>query len=372
MNFSEIISTEFSALSSLYFNSAYFGPSPQRSRKKLDLVLKKEFDPSFYPYENWIHKAEELRGLLAQLLDCSADCIAHGSSSSDNISLLSHFLPLNADDEVIIFEGEYPSNVLPWLVAAENRKIKVTQLPPAQSDLQWFKDHLPSKAKVVNLSHIAFDSGRKMNLKEIGSYLKQRGIYFVVDCTQSLGAMPIQKDELEFIDFLTCSTYKWLLGPYGHSFFYITEELQKMIPRMSGNWIVSKGVENVNELTHYHLETLPGARKYDRGQGPNMVNLSMLAGSLELLLELGLEKIWQHNQKLTEFFKENYNSNQYELLTPVDNHGSILSLKTENPFELSEKLKNHNIDVSIRESKIRLSFHLFNNLSQVEKLLSVL
>lgn len=373
---SHLISKEFSHLSSLYFNSAYFGPSPYRAKQKISNAVFKELDPSFFPYNTWMGIPELNRKKIAQLLDCSSDQIAHTTSVTDSISMIAQNIPLNPSDVVVSFKGEYPSNVLPWMLASSQRGFQFKLLDCALPDVDFLKNNLPTNCKIVNLSHVAFDSGRKIDLESMGKFLKQRNIIFIVDATQSLGGMSIKPNELSLIDILACSTYKWCLGPYGSSFLYLTSKMIDLLPRSTGNWINSINSKEVHHLTDYTLEVLPGARKFDRGQTPNMLIMACQMASLEFLLELELENIEKHNAELRNYFLENYSQKKYQLVSPSDRAflGNIISLRSlkADPLELETELKHHNIDVSVREGKVRLSFHLFNTKQQVEQLISTL
>ena len=174
---------------------------------------------------------------------------------------------------------------------------------------------------------------------------------------------------------VVCSTYKWLLGPYGHAFAYYSDEIIKVLAPQHASWMNCPTFYEKGTLLAYTTETFPGARQYDRGQAPNILLMSGLEGSLNLFNELGLENIENHNQSLVNHFLENVKPTEFEMLTPKDAYGNILCLKVLNQdaLELSEKLaKEHNIDVSVREGRLRLSFHFFNTTAQVEKLITAL
>ena len=65
---------------------------------------------------------------------------------------------------------------------------------------------------------------------------------------------------------------------------------------------------------------------------------------------------------------------KYHLITPRSSTSNIVALREKNPLssKLKEKLKEENIDVSVRQGNVRLSFHLFNTLDQVNHLLNVI
>ena len=50
----ELIKKEFHHLDTIFFNSAYFGPSPYSAKQKVNRALHKELDPSFFNYSTWM------------------------------------------------------------------------------------------------------------------------------------------------------------------------------------------------------------------------------------------------------------------------------------------------------------------------------
>lgn len=373
----EFVRKEFHHLDTTYFNTAYFGPSPYSAKQKVSRALQKELDPSFYEYNKWMGISERLRNLLAQLLQTSADNIFHSTSTSDVINIIANGLEVKNDLCVCALDKDYPSNVLPWMRAEELGLLKFQLLQLGDEPVptvSWLEKHLPANCQVFNISHVTFDTGKKIDILGIGKLLKQRDILFVVDATQSLGGMEITEEEMKVIDVIACSSYKWMLGPYGHAFAYFSSKAQEMIKHRTGNWIVSPKSREVYNLLDYTTETLPGARKYDRGQASNMLAMSCLEASVEFLLEIGLEKIKQHNACLRDHFLANFPKKKFEIITPKDFMGNIIALKAKgiDPKELETELKFRNIDVSVRQGNIRLSFHIFNQKEQVESLIQAL
>ncbi len=192
---------------------------------------------------------------------------------------------------------------------------------------------------------------------------------FVVDATQALGGMDITKEELSYIDVLTVSSYKWMLGPYGHAFAYFSQAAQDKIYHLNANWILSPNSKKVYNLLDYTTETLPGARQYDRGQAANLLCSGCLEGSLSFLAEVGLKNIRKHNAEIRDHFLEIYPKDKFTLVTPLEHMGNIVCMKGKvDSIALESEFKNRNIDLSVRQGNIRLSFHIFNTKAQVEEL----
>lgn len=373
----DLIKKEFHHLDTIYFNTAYFGPSPYSAKQKVSRALQKELDPSFHEYSNWIGIPERIRSLISDVTGLPVDNITHSTSTSDVINTIAHGYKFKEGDHVASINKDYPSNVLPWMVCQKRRGITFDlhdlgdEVVPTS---KWLEKKLHPNTRIFDISHVTFDTGKRMDLVDLGKFCQERGILFIVDATQALGGMEITAKELKYIDVLSCSSYKWMLGPYGHAFAYFSDRALELVEHTTGNWIVSPNSKVVYNLLDYTDETLPGARKYDRGQSPNMLVNACFEASLELLKELTLTKVQAANQELRDYFLENYPTKKFDLITPKDHMGNIVCIKGKsiNPVDLERELKYRNVDVSVRQGNVRLSFHLFNTKEQVEELIKAL
>ena len=368
--FETIRKSEFSALSSIYFNAAYMGPMPARTRLSVIDSTERWGDPSYMDY-GWVGIPDRVREKIASLLGCSAERIALNSSTSEVISFAAFGLGLQAGDHVALVEGEYPSDVLSWMLAAERSGAVVDFFPAAKlADPRGWVQEFHPKTKVCNVSHVSFQTGSMVDLKALGAALADRDILFVADVTQSFGGMPLDPQALAYIDVMPCSTYKWMLAPYGQAFSYWSEKACQRIQHMHAGWLTMP--QAPQNLTAYTKAVRPGARKFDRGQTPNVLGALGLETSLGLLAEVGLSRIYEHNQTLVRHFHENYSRQKYQLLT-VGEGSNILCLKAQNidSGDLQARMRQAGIDVSVREGNLRISFHLFNGIREVEALLKV-
>lgn len=373
----ELIKKEYQHLGTVYFNSAYFGPSPYSAKQRIMQATQKELDPSFWAYDSWMGIAERIRREIAKLLDVSPDNIMHSTSTSDVINTVANGLDFKPGDIVCAVDKDYPSNVLPWMRCSERRGIDFKLLDLEDQEVptaEWLDKKIPEGCKVFNMSYITFDTGKRMDILSIGKMLKKRGILFIVDATQAVGGMEITKEEFEVIDVMACSSYKWMLGPYGHAFGYFSDEALKLIEPSTGQWLVSPNSKVVYSLLDYTTETLDGARKYDRGQTANPLVMSCLEASLNFLNEITLPVIRKHNEEIRDYFLANYPKDKFDLITPKNHMGNIICLKSKgiDPLELERELKFNNVDVSIRQGNVRLAFHIFNTKDQVDKLIEAL
>ena len=176
-----LIEKEYAHLKSIYFNSAYFGPSPIRSKATILAAMERELDPSFYAYDDWMSISEKLRIKFAALIKTSPDNITHSTSSSDVVNIVANGFIFEKGDRVAAIDRDYPSNILPWMLAERHHKFVFDKLDLGTEVVatpEWLEKNLKPQTRIFNTSYVAFDTGKKINLLSIGKYLKSKNIFF--------------------------------------------------------------------------------------------------------------------------------------------------------------------------------------------------
>jgi len=370
--FSELRRREFPTLEVAYFNAAYMGPLPACAVSAVNTAVSASANPVFLDYR-WVNYTEDARGAIARLAKCDAEKVSINSSTSEVVSTCAFGLDLRSGDRVAVVEGEYPSDVLPWLVLRDRVGIEVDFLPAKLlQDPKQFAAALHPSVRVVALSHVSFQTGSIVDLRAMGRELANRDLFTVVDVTQSFGGMPLDPAVFGHFDVVVCSTYKWLLAPYGQAFAVWSDRALARVATMHSGWLSMPQMPH--DLTKYTTAARPGARRFDRGQSPNILGNRGLCATLELLNGVGLERIWKHNQTLVTRIRENLRPQRFTVLT--DGLGSnILCLRATSSMDsaaLQQTLRKSGIDVSVREGNLRISAHLWNSVEEVDRLLGVL
>ena len=88
-----------------------------RSKETITAAMNRELDPSFYAYDDWMSISEKLRVKFADLIKVSPDNITHSTSSSDVINIIANGYVFEKGDRVAAIDKDYPSNILPWMLA---------------------------------------------------------------------------------------------------------------------------------------------------------------------------------------------------------------------------------------------------------------
>jgi selenocysteine lyase/cysteine desulfurase len=133
-----------------------------------------------------------------------------------------------------------------------------------------------------------------------------------------------------------------------------------------------EGTDDLTRLTAYDDTLRADARRFELITLPYQDFAGMNA-SLGLVLELGVERIQAHIQRLHEPVLAWAARTGARLVSPLGEHGSgILCLAPDGVVEAFRRLKAARIICSLREGAIRLSPHGYNTVDEMERVCAVL
>jgi cysteine desulfurase/selenocysteine lyase len=319
---------------------------------------------------------QKTRELVAKLIGAKIGEIACMGNTSYGINVASLGLPLKSGDVVLTYEGEYPANVYPWMSLAK-KGVKLELIPKkdgVQDEARLLEDLRRPEVRVVTMSWVSFSTGFRADLATIGRECRKRGIYFVVDAIQGVGAMTLDVSKLE-IDVLACGAQKWLLGPWGSGFVYVREGLVKEIEPAVVGWLAMKSSEDFTRMVDYDFKFYDDARRFQINTLP-APDFAGLNASLEMFLALGPESVERHIEGIVSEAVEwaGANGDKVRLVTPANpaKRAGVLAIAPRDPKAASKALSEAKIFHSLREGAIRLSPHCFNTSAEMQRALEVL
>lgn len=289
-------------------------------------------------------------------------------------------LPIKKGGEIIIAGEQFPSNVYPWMRFSQDHDCNLNIIQPptdfkhrGEKWNQQILEAISADTILISLGSVHWTDGTRFDLKRIGKRARENDALFVIDGTQSVGALPFDVNEIQ-PDALICAGYKWLMGPYGIALGYVGPRLMEGTPLEEG-WIVRKNSENFGGLVEYQEEYQPGALRFDMGERSNFINVPMMAEALKQVNKWTPEKIQAYYKKLcSEIFVE---LREHEFRIEDEDwrghhlFGIRLPAKA-SMDQLSQKLQENNLHVSVRGSAVRVSPHVYNDLKDIEVLRTTL
>lgn len=266
-----------------------------------------------------------------------------GTTESINLIAQSYFREkLQAGDEIIVSETEHHSNLLPWLILAQQTGAKIVKwavTPDLTLDLNTLQSLLNTKSKIVAVTQMSNVTGYQPDISAITILAHQFGAKVVVDGAQGVVHQPLNVMETN-VDFYAFSAHK-LYGPTGLGICYgKPEHLANMSPWHGGGKML-----NHVDFSGFTLAPIP--QRFEAGT-PNIAGVIAFSAVLEWLSTQNLAQAEAYTCALIDY--------AYEQLSQLE--GAIFYRNQNSPL-LSFNFHNiHHSDLGLflTEQKIALRY----------------
>ncbi len=215
-------------------------------------------------------------------------------NASDSLNMILMGLA-EKGDHVVTTMLEHNSVLRPLHHLELNGVIEVTHVPfdaHGYIDPGDIKKAIRKNTRMVVVNHSSNVIGTVQPIGEIGKICKAAGVYFVVDASQSAGAIPIDMKAMG-IDAVAFTGHKCLMGPTGIGGSYVMEDLPVKGTRCGGTGVRSAQKTHLSEFP-YRMEcgTL------------NTVGVAGLYAGTKWVLEQGIEKLHAKEMALWEKLRQ--------------------------------------------------------------------
>jgi len=363
-----------------YLNGAYMSPNLKSVEQAGIDGVKRKTNPTSIKESDFFQPAEEVKSLFGKLINASSKQIALIPSASYGLMNAIRNVPFKKGQHAITVNEEFPSDHLTLRKICQDNKAKLKVIRPpkliegrTQAWTDKIIDSITEETAVLVMSSIHWMEGLKFDLKAIGEKCRATNTFFIVDGTQSVGALPMDVETFK-IDALICASYKWLLGPYSSGLAYYGEKFNDGEP-IEYSWMTRKDGNDFSKLTNYPEEFGEGAMRYNVGEFSNFIALPMIKAALEQILKWKPENIQNYCFDLLSPLRKYLENKQVQKdddhLVSAHLYGLFLP-ENVNLKNLMEDLKANNIHISARGNSIRISPHVYNESNDVNSLIEVL
>jgi cysteine desulfurase/selenocysteine lyase len=349
----------------IYLNHAAVSPLPRHTAVAMQALAQDALDFGSLHYDHWLDTYEAVRVAAARLIGAQRHEIALMKNTSEGISTVAQGLDWHPGDRIVAFREEFPSNYYPWL-----------RLESQRCNVQWLSVHDPLEridsactgARLLAISFVQYLSGFRVDLNAIGEICKRRHCFFFVDAIQGLGAFPLDV-ETAHIDALAADGHKWLLGPEGCAILYVRKSRQDSIFPEEFGWTTVAGY---HDYSSRDMALRQDAGRYECGT-LNTIGSYGLQASLELLLEIGVDRTSVAVQELTDRLANGAVNKGYQLLgdrTPESGAGIIAIQKPGiDSRKVVQDLKQQGIIAAPRQGWVRLSPHFYISPEEIDRVI---
>ncbi|HJO04377.1 MAG TPA: aminotransferase class V-fold PLP-dependent enzyme [Acidobacteriota bacterium] len=351
------LSNEFDLRGRIYLDGASQGPMARRAIAAAERALDWKRDPSGLNDREYFALPDRIRGAASELLGCCPQDIAVATGASHGISLVACGLDWRADDHVVVPTGEFPANNLPWL-GLRALGVEVEFVDPDD-----VSEAICPRTRAVSVGHVNFATGRRLDLDDIGAACERHDALFLVDASQSAGAIPLDVVRCK-ATVVAIAGYKWLMSPYGTGITYVHPEWVGQFRLPAFNWATIVGADDFNRLADLVPQHRPGAIRFDVPETAAFIHGAAMAESLELLVETGVDAVNAHATCLLDRLIAGL-PDSFRIASPLapGQRSTIMRLvgrRADLTLEAHARLREAGVGVSLREGGLRVAPGIWN------------
>ena len=370
----------------IFLNNAGSSLMPRQVVDAMMDYLKQE--EQFGGYEVANKNAELLESFYdetAKLINCKSSNIAFATGATDAYTKALSSIIFKEGDVIITTIDDYISNQITFISLQKKLKLKIIRtknLSDHELDLEDLEELIKKYTpKLVAVTHIPTNSGLIQDVEGVGKICKKYGILYLVDACQSVGQLFVDVEKID-CDFLTATGRKFMRGPRGTGFLYVSDRILEqnyaplLLDMRGANW---------TEYDNYEL--FKTAKRFEHWE----VSYASLLGFTEALKyanTIGIHAIEHYNKGLSEKLRENLRDSGFQVWDQGNHLSSIITFcGPDGDLENIQKvLKENNIFFSVTYKNsalidftnkningiVRLSPHYFNTVQEIEKVSEIL
>ncbi|HEY2171949.1 MAG TPA: aminotransferase class V-fold PLP-dependent enzyme [Candidatus Angelobacter sp.] len=320
------------------------------------------------PWELWVEQYEAARNAFARFIHAEPEEVAIVTSASAGINSVASALNFRERRKVVLGEFEFPTMGHIWLAQqARGADVQFVKAEGNRIPAAHYEQMIDRETLIVPLTHVCFKNGFRSELRAITRTAHSSGALVMLDDYQDCGTRPVDVKAMD-LDFYVTGTLKYLLGPPGLAFMYVRKELiPSLVPSVTG-WFAQK---NPFAYDPQHIDLSPTARRFESGS-PSVPNVYAAMPGIELLSEIGMENVEAHIKELAQALLARVRDLGVRAKTPADSAGPLVVLQSKDSNLLLRKLAERDVVASNRHDGLRLAFHVYNTMDDVEAVVEIL
>ena len=345
----------------IYLDGNSLGPVPKATPARLEQVVREEWGNGLIRSWNaaqqggadWVSAPQRIGAKIAPLIGAQAqEVIACDSTSVNIFKLIAAALHMRPGRKTVLSEtGNFPTDIY-MVEGLEGQELAERRL----ADVDSIEAALDEDVALLMLTHVHYKTGRTHDLARLTAKAHEAGALVMWDLAHTAGAIPVSLTDCG-ADFAVGCGYKYLNGgPGAPAFAYVAERHHERLRQPLTGWFG-------------HAKPFAFSDDYTPGAGvnrllagtPQILGLAALEVGVELIAEIGVERLWNKSRIVSEFFRKRVAEllPELELASPADPlaRGSQISIRHESAYAISRALIARGVIGDFRDPDIlRLGF----------------
>ena len=324
---------------------------------------------------------QEVKTKLARALGktCRKEDLGLIGGATEGVNVIVNGLALKKGDEVITSTHEHVAVHSALLNRMQRDGIAIRLFEPdiasGMGNVDRIAKLITPRTRLIIFSHVTCTTGQLFPVKEVAALARGKGIWFALDGAQAPVCAPFDIAETG-VDFYTCSTHKWMMGPKRTGFIYVRQGMLDCLRPQT----VGGGSSERYDAAKGEFVLQPTAKRYESGT-QNDALFYALGAALDFVETIGVDRISSHCRPMAERFHHGLAEIPgVERLSPEEEAYRTLMIgfrmKTHTYTEINEYLAKDKIRVRpVAEgglNSIRVSFYLNNHDGDVTAILDSL
>lgn len=340
----------------IYLDGNSLGCLPRATPEAMSRAVEQEWGEGLIRSWNdagWFEMGARVGAKIAPLVGAqSHEVIACDSTSVNLFKLISAALMKQPGRKVILSEpGNFPTDLY-MIAGLEAQGLAERRLARREA----MAEALDGDVALIMLTHAHYKTGELFDMAALTRAAHEAGALVLWDLSHSTGALPVDLNACE-ADFAVGCGYKYLCGgPGAPAFAFVAERHHLELKQPLTGWFGHARPFAFSD----DYEGAPGIERLQCGTSP-VLGLTALEVGVDLIAEIGVERLYAKSRALSEFFLECLSDSgvALELVSPPDSsqRGSQLSFRHAEAYAICQALIARGVIGDFRDPDIlRLGF----------------
>ncbi|MCX5741293.1 MAG: aminotransferase class V-fold PLP-dependent enzyme [Proteobacteria bacterium] len=289
---------QFPALETcVHFISHALGCVPAAARDDLNEFFELWQTKSISAWGDWLPEIDRSAARIAKIISATPGTVTMMQNVSGVMATLASCFDYLPERNNVVYEAtQFPTVSYVW--QAEQRRgarcVLVPSIDGIKVETQAMLDAIDEHTLVVPMSHVMFASAYIQDAKAIIAKAKSVGAHVILDCYQSVGAVPLDVVDLG-VSFACGGSAKYLCGGPGAAWLYVRQDLiEQFAPRVTG-WFGNEAPFAFTMPEQTYAETM---WRY-LGGTPAVAALYQARAGQRIVGEIGVRKIREKSLVMT-------------------------------------------------------------------------
>jgi len=361
-----------------YLNNAYWHPLSSGVIAAVQAYLQRKATGT--SHTDYTPTGSRVKAEFARLINAQPSAISFVPSTTVGENLVAAGLDLpQTKGNVVTDRLHYEtSTYLYRSLQAQGVDVRFVKPRDGRIEMSDLEKAVDRNTKLIAISLVSYLNGFQHDLKKVCDLAHSHGAHVYADLVQAAGAVPIDVRAAD-VDFCACGSHKWLMGDMGLGFLYVREDLLDRVIRRTQ--FGSRQIGNYENHVFPFDITADGAATWKPVGGAaghfevgtiSQSTVAALNFSLPWIQRLGVENIQTHTQSLTARLQKELPPLGYQSVTPLETRSPIVSFVVEHPAVVAARLEKANVDVKIDQHLMRISPSIYNDHTEIDRLLNAL